>query len=120
MKPFNSIALIFAVVLFNTGCNRKTLNNQPVFSPEGIPRMVYIDDEVQKLKTSADIPSYRPVYVEVRTKEGKQKAGKLIRITDSEVVLHQAVYRKVAGDSLFKVESKIAVPKPDVLILKVW
>lgn len=120
MKLFNSIAMLFAAVLMMTACQQKTLNNRPVFSPEGFPRMVYVDDEVQKLKTSADIPDYRLVYVEVRTKEGEQKAGKLIRITEGEVVLHQAVYRQVAKDSLSKVESKIAVPKHDVMILKVW
>jgi len=120
MKLFNYIAIIFAVALFNTACNQKNLNNQPVFSPEGFPRMVYVEDEVQKLKTSADIPSYRRVYVEVRTKTGEQKAGKLIRITAGEVVLYQAVYHQAAKDSLIKVESKISVPKPDVLILKVW
>jgi len=120
MKPYNYIALIFAAFLFNTACTQKTLNNRPAFSPEGFPRMVYVDDEVQKLKTSADIPSYRPVYVEVRTKEGHQRAGKLLRITENDVVLHEAVYRKAAGDSLRKVESKIAVPKQNVLIMKVW
>ncbi len=120
MKPYNYIALIFVAVLFNTACNKKTLKQQPVFSPEGFPRMVYVDNEVQKLKTSGDIPSGRPVYVEVRTKTGEQKAGKLIRITDSEVVLQQAVYRRAAKESLLQVESKIAVPKPEVLILKIW
>jgi len=120
MKLHNSIALIFAALLLNVACNKKALNNQPIFSPEGFPRMVYVDNEVQKLKTAADIPNYSPVYVEVRTKAGDQKAGKLLRITESAVVLHQAVYRKTAGDSLLKVENKITVPKQEVLILKVW
>ncbi len=120
VKSHNSITLIFAAILFNTACGQKTISNRLAFSPEGFPRMVYVDDEVRKLKTSADIPSHRPVYVEVRTKEGHQRAGKLLRITEIEVVLHEAVYRKIAGNGFRIIENKIAVPKQDVLIMKVW
>jgi len=111
---------VAALWLFTVACANKTYNNQPVFARDDQPRMVYIDNEVQKLKTSADIPSYRPLYVEVRTKAGTQQAGQLIRITDGEVIFTQQTYRKAAGDSLYKVESKVSVPKPEVLILKVW
>jgi hypothetical protein len=120
MKSYSYIAAILAAFLFNTACSQKNLSNRPAFSPEGFPRMVYVDDEVQKLKTSVDIPSHRPVYVEVRTKEGHQRAGKLLRITEIEVVLHEAVYRKTAGDGFRIIESKIAVPKQEVLIMKIW
>lgn len=109
-----------ALCLFGVACGNKTFNRQPVFARDDQPRMIYIDDEVQKLKTTADIPSYRPLYVEVRTKTGMQKAGKLIRITDGEVIFAQQNYCKTGGDSLRYVESNVRVPKPEILIMKVW
>lgn len=109
-----------ALWLFTIGCANKAFNEQSVLLREDEPRMVYIDNEVQKLKTSTDIPSYRPHYVEVRTKAGAQQGGKLLRITEGEVTFMQQTYRKAAGDSLRKVENKVSVPKPEILILKVW
>lgn len=121
MKLQNLIKFTAAALwLLTVACANKAYNQQAVLLREDEPRMVYIDNEVQKLKTSTDIPSYRPLYVEVRTKAGAQQGGKLIRITEGEVIFTQQTYRKAAGDSLRKIENNVSVPKPEILILKVW
>jgi len=111
--------VIFAYLLFYLACAR-TIYNHQYFPKQAFPKMVYIEDQVQRLKTEADIPDEKQIYIEVETKSGTQETGRLIRITENDLVLSRGFYYSTVKDSTLRIENKIALPKQEILILKVW
>ncbi|GEM_PF-6349268 len=110
---------LLVYLLFNLACAR-TIYDHKYFPKQAFPRMVYIEDQVQRLKTEADIPDERQIYIEVETKAGTQETGRLIRITEKDLVLSRGFYYSTVKDSTLRIENKIAIPKQEILILKIW
>lgn len=113
------ILWLCACLLFNMACAKK-LYKHHYYPQETFAKMVYVGNEVQRLKTGEFIPNEKLVYVEVRTKKGKLETGKLIGITEWDLIISRRFYFAKANDETSKVEDVIVIPKGEVLILKVW
>jgi hypothetical protein len=109
--------LIIALTILSAAC-APSLNRY--YPRETSPRMIYVGDEVNGLRTRADLTAANPVYSEIRTVEGGKTTGLLVRITESDLVLNEGYYYSVVNDSLQRQESQRVIPKDDVLILKIW
>jgi hypothetical protein len=119
MKQRRYTAWPFLFLLFNLAC-AKTVYNHRYFPKQAFPKMIYVEDQVQRLKTKADIPDEKQIYIEVETKAGIQETGRLIRMTEQDLVLSRGFYYSTVKDSTLRIENKIAIPKQDILILKIW
>jgi hypothetical protein len=82
--------------------------------------MIYVHDEVESLKTVQDLPEGEGIYTEVRMADGKKETGRLIRITEFDLVLNDGYYYSMVNDSLTRIESQKILPKEDILILRIW
>jgi predicted DNA-binding antitoxin AbrB/MazE fold protein len=83
------------------------------------PRMVYVGGQLEPIRT-ADLSNGEKIYAEVRTTEGVKETGKLIRISENDLILSEGYYYSTVNDSLKRFESQKVIPKEDILILKVW
>jgi len=120
MKYTRYIVLaLFVYLVFNMACS-KSLHKYENLPKKDFPRMVYIENEVEPLNTQVTLPGESQIYVEIRKKDGVMETGRLIRITEKDVVLSQGFYYSTVSDSTVKAESKIVISKEDILILKVW
>jgi hypothetical protein len=88
-------------------------------NPTGVVQSI-VNFKVRRLKTEADIPEERQIYIEVETKTGTQQTGRLIKITEKDLVLSRGFYYSTVKDSTLRIENKITIPKQEILILKVW
>ena len=119
-------SLLLAVcgtLIFSTACSesvRKHDKQVLVQQPDDFPRKIYVENQVNSLNTRVELPVEKRMYIEVTTKEGLKERGKLIRITDRELVVSGGFRYITRNDSLVKVEKRVNIPKEDVLILKVW
>lgn len=114
-----AVLWLCAYLLFNMAC-AKPLYDHRYYPEETFAKMVYVGNEVQRLKTEVLIPNEKLVYVEVRTKQGKLETGKLIRITEWDLYISRRFYFAKTSDGTSKVDDIIAIPKGEILILKVW
>ncbi len=83
------------------------------------PKMVYVGSQLEPIRTS-DLSRGEQVYAEVRTKQGVKETGKLMWISENELILSEGYYYSTVNDSLKRFESQKVIPKEDILILKVW
>ncbi len=119
MKHNRYIAmLVLSFLLFGVACSSKQ-HIQEYTPKQAFPRMIYFGDEVEPLKTE-NVIDEKEIYIEVRTKKGAKETGKLIRITENELVMSRGFYYPFENESLSKFESEITIPKQDIFILKVW
>jgi hypothetical protein len=118
MKPKSYTASALVVfVLLTAGC-AKTIHH---YTPEeNLPTMIYIEDEVKRLQTEVDISYEEYMYAEITTKKGKRETGRIIRITKEDLVFSPGFYYSTVDDTLVKMESRIAMPKEEIFILKIW
>ncbi len=120
MKRDKHVILWFcACLLFNMACAKKLYLHR-FYPDETFAKMVYVGDEVQRLKTEVLIPNEKLVYVEVRTKQGKLETGKLIRATEWDLYIGRRFHFAKANDGKSKIDHIIVIPKGEILILKVW
>ncbi len=113
------VLALFVYLVFNMACS-KSLHKYENFQRQDFPRMVYIENEVEPLNTQVTLPGESKIYVELRKKDGVMETGRLIRITEKDVILSRGFYYSTVSDSTVKAENKIVIPKEDILILKVW
>ena len=116
------IVLILISVL-STACSESVRKHEKqvlVQQPDDFPRKIYVENQVNSLNTRVELPAEKRMYVEVTKKDGLKERGKLIRITDRELIVSGGFHYITRNDSLVKVEKKVTIPKEDVLILKVW
>jgi len=117
IRLITAVSIVFSIALL--GCS-KSLHRYDYAPKEGLPRMVYIGDEVRPLNTQTELPKEKQFFVEVRKRNGENQYGKLIEITETEVVVSRGYHYTAVNDSTFKKESRAIIPKKDVLILKVF
>jgi hypothetical protein len=87
---------------------------------ERLPQRIYFGDELNLVKDEKDLSNERLIYTEIRTREGEERTGKLIRITESDLVLSEGYYYRSVDDTLSRVENRKVIPRADILLLKVW
>ncbi len=87
---------------------------------ESLPQRIYFDDELNLIKDEKDLSKERLIYTEIRTREGEERTGKLIRITESNLILSEGYYYRSVDDTLTRVENRKVIPRADILLLKVW
>lgn len=117
MRITVSVLVVFLIAFL--ACS-KGLRRYEYVPNETFPKMVYIENQVQSLNTRIELSKNNRIFVEVRRKSGESQYGRLIRITESDLVVSQGFYYSTKDDSTFKKESKVVIPKGDVFILKVW
>jgi hypothetical protein len=113
---FLTIALAFTA-LCSTNCTQKLLRYTP---REALPRMIYLESEVHSLRADSNSLEGKQMYVELRTKQGGMESGRLVEITEEDIVLAPGFYYTAVNDSVRKVVPRVAVPKGNVFLLKVW
>jgi hypothetical protein len=110
-------ATILVILLVMLSCAKPY---HPYVPDTRIPRMIYMEDDVQNLQTVAGKLSGRMVYVQVTTRKGVTEVGKLLRIGEDDVVLSPGYYYSVSGESTGKVDIEKLIPKNEILLLKVF
>lgn len=87
---------------------------------ETAPKMVYIGDDLEHIRTARDLVDENRIYTEIRTKSGVKESGMLVRITDDDLILSRGYHYSKVDDSMTRIENYKNIPKEDVLIMKVW
>ena len=87
---------------------------------ERLPQRIFFDDELNPIKDARDLSNEKNIYTEIRTKEGEEKTGKLIQITESDLVLSEGYYYRSVDDPLSRIEKRKVIPRAEILLLKVW
>ena len=118
MKREISIGIMILVISLLTLSCAKDYTRYPPGS--GLPRMIYIGDEVQKLETVGSKLQDKQVYIEVRTRKGEKETGKLMRIDDNDLVMSLGYYYSREGESTQKVDVEKLIPKDEIVLLKVF
>ncbi len=91
------------------------------YTPETeLPRMVYVEDEVESLTTVPGWLVGKRVFVEVTTTDCVMETGKLIRITENVLVMSPHYYYSTVQDSMVKLETERVIPKDEIVILKIY
>ncbi len=116
LRRYGIWAWIF-YVLVSIACSAAINRYHP---SERLPQRIYFDDELNPIKDAKQLSNGRLIYTEVRTREGKKRAGKLIQITESDLVLSEGYYYRSVDDTLSRVESRQVIPRAEILLLKVW
>lgn len=116
------LLIMLGIAGLATGCARTEYQyrQMPYFPVDELPRQVYVENQVHQLTTNGTIAESDRVLVEVRTIEGRQEKGRLISISESEILMSSTFYYEADGDSTAKIEKEVVIPKDEVLILKVW
>lgn len=121
VRPFCCWIILNLMVVF--GCS-KNIHKYKYFSEhvpkDDIPRMVYVEDQVNTLRTRGTLGNENKIYVEIRKKNGESESGKLIRIDEEELTLSRGFYYTSVNDSSFRTGDKLVIPKSEILILKVY
>jgi len=110
-------AVTFVMILLTAACAK---THYPYAPKAEMPRMIYVDKDLQNLKTDDGKLTGQRVYVAVTTKEGTMETGKLVRITELDLVMIPEYYYESVNDSVFKYEPEKVIPKDEILILKVY
>jgi hypothetical protein len=87
---------------------------------EMAPKMIYIGDDLEHIKTARDLVDENRIYTEIRTKSGAKESGMLVRITDHDLILSEGYHYTMVDESMNRVENYKNIPKDEVLIMKVW
>ncbi len=113
---------ILIVLALASSCARPDYQykHMPYYPADEMPREVYVEDQVNPLNTNGALPEENRVIVEVRTIEGRQEKGRLIRISERDILLSPEFRYVAEGDTTGKEEKVVTIPKEEVLILKVW
>ena len=110
-----TLALLLLSLVFSCG-----KPYQPYVPDTDMPRMVYTGDEVRNLKTVPGRMYNKNVYVEVTTTEGVAQTGRLIRLSQEDLVMSPGWYYSTEKDSTVKIDIEKVIPKDKVIILKVF
>ena len=118
MKHHSGTAVVvLSIVLLAAGCVRTYSQYTPM---KELPRMIYVQGELGRLKTDANQLAGKGVIVEVTTTSGITETGKLVRITDCHLVMSPVFCSSGEDDPAFQLEAEKMIPKDEILILKVF
>jgi hypothetical protein len=92
----------------------------PYVPTSQVPRMVYMNGDVENLRSVAGKLYGKAVYIEVTTGKGVAETGKLISIGEDDLVMSPGYYFSAEGESPAKVEIEKTIPKRDIMVLKVF
>jgi hypothetical protein len=110
--------MILVMVFLMLGCGRTYYSYMPTAE---FPRMVYFEKEdILNLGTVASRLYAGNVYVDVTTRDGVKRTGKLLRIDEGELMMSTGYYYEMAEDSAGKVEVEEVITKDQIIILKVY
>jgi hypothetical protein len=118
MKRRTWVALTVLVILLVILSCAKAYH--PYVPTSQVPRIVYINGDVENLRSVAGKLLGKPVYIEVTTPEGVAETGKLISIGEDDLVMSPGYYFSTEGESAGKVDIEKIIPKKDIIILKVF
>ena len=90
------------------------------YSSKGaFPKMVYMENEVNPVTTNV-IPEEREIYIEVTKRDGKKESGKLISISQEDLIFSTGYYYSTVNDSTVRIDNRIVIPKENILVLSIW
>jgi hypothetical protein len=89
-------------------------------SIDAIPKMVYVEDQVNTLRTRGILAGDEQIYVEITKKDGTYTSGDLVRINEKDLVMSRGFHTPAENDSISTMASPISIAKDDILILKVY
>jgi hypothetical protein len=122
-RIFISIIIVLSLGLA-AACGNKPMENAykylPYYQSDALPKMVYVGDQVNTLNTNGQIPEGRNIFVEIRTRDGKQENGKLIQISTNDLIVSTGFRYIASKDSTLTVENPVKFSKKNILILKIW
>jgi hypothetical protein len=112
------MAMILVMVFLTLSCGRAYYRYVPNTM---LPRMVYMgDEEILNLGTVAARLYDRNVLVEVTTRDGATRTGKLLRIDEGELMMSPSYYYDMSEESSGKVDVEEIIPKDQIIILKIF
>jgi hypothetical protein len=109
--------VLLVVILLTMACGG---SQSRYVAPTVQPKAVYIGSQIDKMYTDGRLPNGEVLLVEVLTYRGDRFEGKLMQITDDEILISEGFTTKTAGERRFKEEKVIELPKESVLTVKIW
>jgi hypothetical protein len=111
--------MILVIVFLTLSCGGRTYYR---YVPNTVvPRMVYLgEEEILNLGTVAARLYDKNVLVEVTTRDGATRTGKLLRIDEGELMMSPSYYYEMTEESAGKVDVEEVIPKDQITILKVY
>ena len=111
-------AMILVIMLLTLSCGKTYYSYVPTAE---YTRMVYMEKEdILNLETVAARLYDKQVYVEVTTRDGKKRTGKLIRIDGGDLMMTPSYYYDTVDESMVRVDVEEVIPKDQILVLKVF
>ena len=111
--------IFLSLLLATVSCKNVYLyGKSSSFPHDTTPSMVFFDDQVMSLSPKT-YPSDRWIYVEYTTKTGAFVKGRLLEVTDSDLVISRGYYNDKVDESIIY-EDAYNVAKNEVMLLKVW
>jgi hypothetical protein len=110
--------MILVMVFLMMACGRTYYSYMPTTE---FPRMVYFEKEdILNLGTVAGRLYAGDVYVDVFTRDGVKRTGKLLRIDEGELMMTPSYYYDMGEESSGKVDIEVVIPKDQIIILTVY
>ncbi len=110
--------MLLVIILLTLSCGRTYYSYVPNTE---FPRMIYIEkEEILNLETVAARLYDKNVFVEVTTRDGATRTGKLLRIDEGELMMSPSYYYDMSEESAGKVDVEEIIPKDQIVVLKVY
>jgi hypothetical protein len=85
-----------------------------------VPKMVYVNGDVENLRTIAGRLYDKVVYVQVTTRKEIAATGKLVQIGEDDIVISPGYYYTNQAGTATKVDVEKIIPKKDILVLTLY
>ncbi len=110
--------MLLVIMLLTLSCGRTYYKYVPNTI---LPRMIYMgEEEILNLGTVAARLYDKNVFVEVTTRDGVTRTGKLLRIDEGELMMSPSYYYDMSEESAGKVDVEEVIPKDQIVVLKVY
>jgi len=111
-------AMILVMVFLSLACGRTYYSYMPTTE---FPRMIYVGNEdILNLGTVAARLYAGTVYVDVTTRDGVRRTGKLLRIDEGELMMSPSYYYEMSEESSGKVDVEEIIAKDQITVLQVY
>jgi len=113
---------IYVLTLFiSASCSSKIKTYKSMTGAgAGTPKKTYVEDQVLNLQTSGNLPKAKQFFVEITDKEGQTENGKLINISEADILIETGYRYTTIQDSVSRTVARKTIAKQDILIMKVW
>lgn len=114
-----SVILLSLLTVTTVSCKNVYLyGKSSSFPHDTTPAMVFFDDQIMTLSPKT-YPADRWIYVEYTSKSGAFVKGRLLEVTDTDLIVSRGYFHDNADESIIY-EDAYNIAKDQIMLLKVW